>query len=127
MNAQRLSQDFARLDGVPEEHRASISHFYDICARFEPGWSESFADGVIPSVPAWLDWRAAYLDAQYIAEHIALHDRTAYELIREGTPHLAPWGIGFEGESAVVMPGLAVQTSPRPSLPTDQRHAHQLP
>ncbi len=147
--------------GYSEGSIRDAQAFYDICARFEPGWSESFADGVIPRVPAWLDWRAAYLDARsklpldllyqlvsdtltnfldgtmesgkwtdasvvfgeahsatdvlpalarivnrYIAEHIALHDRTAYELIRECTPHLAPWGIGFEGESAVVMPGL---------------------
>ena len=46
--------------GYSEGSIRDAQAFYDICARFEPGWSESFADGVIPSVPAWLDWRALY-------------------------------------------------------------------
>jgi hypothetical protein len=38
---------------------------------------------------------------QYIAEHIALHDRPAEELVDAVSATLAPWGVGFEGGRAL--------------------------
>ena len=40
---------------------------------------------------------------QYIAEHVALHDRPANELTVACAPTLEPWGIGFENDRAVVL------------------------
>ena len=40
---------------------------------------------------------------QYIAEHVALHDRPVSELTVACAPTLAPWGIGFEDDRAVVL------------------------
>lgn len=40
---------------------------------------------------------------QYIAEHVALHDRPARELTVACAPTLAPWGIGFQDDRAVVL------------------------
>jgi hypothetical protein len=42
---------------------------------------------------------------QYIAEHIALHDRPAEELMDAVTEPLAPWGVGFERGRAVAIGG----------------------
>ena len=39
---------------------------------------------------------------QYLAEHIALHDRPAHEIASACAPALYPWGIRFEGDRAVV-------------------------
>lgn len=41
---------------------------------------------------------------QYIAEHVALHDRPASDLTVACAETLAPWGIGFEDDRAVVLP-----------------------
>lgn len=40
---------------------------------------------------------------QYIAEHVALHDRPAKELTVACAEPLRPWGIGFENDRAVVV------------------------
>lgn len=40
---------------------------------------------------------------QYVVEHVALHDRPASELTVACAPTLAPWGIGFEDDRAVVL------------------------
>lgn len=40
---------------------------------------------------------------QYIAEHVAIHDRPARELTVACAPTLAPWGIGFKNDSALVV------------------------
>lgn len=40
---------------------------------------------------------------QYIAEHVALHDKPAAELTNAWTSVLGPWGIGFENDRAIVM------------------------
>ena len=42
---------------------------------------------------------------QYLVEHVALHDRPAQELTRACRGSLAPWGIGFDNDRAVVLPG----------------------
>jgi hypothetical protein len=39
---------------------------------------------------------------QYIAEHVALHDRPAAELVEATRQALEPWGIGFREQRAVV-------------------------
>lgn len=39
---------------------------------------------------------------QYVAEHVALHDRPAQEIAAACADTLRPWGITFEGERAVV-------------------------
>ena len=44
---------------------------------------------------------------QYMAEHIALHDRPAEELMDAVAEPLAPWGVGFERGRAVRLPGEA--------------------
>lgn len=41
---------------------------------------------------------------QYIAEHVALHDRPAQELTVACAAQLRPWGIGFESDRAVALP-----------------------
>ena len=42
---------------------------------------------------------------QYIAEHIALHDRPAEELVRAVSATLEPWGVGFKDGRAVPIEG----------------------
>lgn len=42
---------------------------------------------------------------QYVAEHIALHDRPAEELTDAVAESLEPWGIGFENGRAIALPG----------------------
>lgn len=42
---------------------------------------------------------------QYIAEHIALHDRPAQELMDAVAEPLEPWGVGFKRGRAVALPG----------------------
>ncbi len=44
---------------------------------------------------------------QYLAEHIALHDRPAEELMDAVAEPLAPWGVGFERGRAICLPGEA--------------------
>ncbi len=41
---------------------------------------------------------------QYIAEHVALHDRPPHELTLACAETLMPWGVGFEQDRAVVLP-----------------------
>lgn len=41
---------------------------------------------------------------QYLVEHVALHDRPARELTQACRGALAPWGIGFDNDRAVVLP-----------------------
>lgn len=48
---------------------------------------------------------------QYIAEHIALHDRPAAELVNAVASTLEPWGVGFESGRAVPIVG-SPQKSP---------------
>ncbi len=40
---------------------------------------------------------------QYVAEHVAIHDRPARELTVACAPTLAPWGIGFKDDRAIVV------------------------
>ncbi len=42
---------------------------------------------------------------QYVSEHVGLHNRPASELTEACAKTLRPWGIGFEGDRAVVLPG----------------------
>jgi len=44
---------------------------------------------------------------QYVAEHIALHDRPAEELLGAVAPPLEPWGVGFVDGRAVALDGRA--------------------
>jgi hypothetical protein len=144
--------------GYSEQQQRDAQTFYDICAEYNPAWSNYFIVGQIPDGPTWLAWRARYLAAraklppeliyqlssdtltnfldgtlesgkwtdatvffggvtasadvpqaiarivnQYIAEHVALHDRPVSELTVACAPTLAPWGIGFEHDRAVVL------------------------
>lgn len=144
--------------GYDAEQVEAAQRFYDICAEFDPAWSDDFMVGHIPSGEAWSSWRRRYLEArarlpqeliyqlasdtltnfldgtlesgkwtdatvffggvsdakdvpqaiarivnQYIAEHVALHDRPASDLTVACAPTLAPWGIGFENDRAVVL------------------------
>lgn len=146
-----------RAAGYDDHTIESAQRFYDICSEFEPEWTESFIEGLIPSDAAWTSWRAAFLDSrqhlpqelvyqlssdtltnfldgtlesgkwtdasvffggvtrpddvphhiarivnQYIAEHVALHDRPAAELVAATRDALRPWGIGFSNQRAVV-------------------------
>lgn len=143
--------------GYSEEEAAQAQHFYDVCAVYDPEWSEAFVEGLIPEGEEWRSWRAEYLEArsrlpaeliyqlssdtltnffegtlesgkwtdasvafhgvkspdlvpdsiarivnQYIAEHIALHDRPAEEIASACAEFLLPWGIAFENGRAVV-------------------------
>ena len=52
--------------------------------------------------PMWLPDAIARIVNQYVAEHVALHDRPAREIAAACASTLQPWGIEFEGERAVV-------------------------
>lgn len=143
--------------GFTARESAEAQRFYDICATFEPDWSATFLDGLIPTSPGWQAWRREYLEArahlpeeliyqlssdtltnfldgtlesgkwtdasvafhgvrdpdylpdaiarivnQYVAEHVALHDRPAREIAAACAKTLLPWGIAFAGDRAVV-------------------------
>lgn len=145
--------------GYSEEMVQAAQRFYDVCAEFDPEWTEEFMEGRTPMSLAWRSWRARYLESrqelpeelqyqlssdtltnfldgtlesgkwtdasvffagvqsagevpasiarivnQYLAEHVALHDRPAAELIVACSSTLQPWGIGFRDDRAVVLP-----------------------
>lgn len=147
-----------RAAGYDDDAIEAAQRFYDICSEFQPAWTESFIQGLVPSDPDWTAWRSVFLktrralppelvyqlssdtltnflegtlesgkwtDAsvffggvtrpdevpehvarivnQYIAEHVALHDRPAAELVRATRDALRPWGIGFIDQRAVVV------------------------
>jgi hypothetical protein len=46
---------------------------------------------------------------QYIAEHVALHDRPAEELVEAVAQPLKPWGVGFSGGRAVSMDAARIE------------------
>ena len=80
----------------------TLTNFLD--GTLESGkWTDAtvFFGGVtrVDDVPAAI----ARIVNQYIAEHVALHDRPASELTVACAPTLAPWGIGFEDDRAVVV------------------------
>ena len=52
--------------------------------------------------PGQLPEALARIVNQYIAEHAALHDRPAREIIEACAEQLAPWGVLFEANQAVV-------------------------
>lgn len=52
--------------------------------------------------PAALPDAIARIVNQYVAEHVALHDRPAQEIAAACAETLKPWGIRFEGDHAVV-------------------------
>ena len=143
--------------GYSMSETLAAQRFYDICAAFEPQWTQPFLDGLIPSGAAWTAWRTAYLEArdllppeliyqlssdtltnffdgtlesgkwtdasvafhgvrdptylpeaiarivnQYVAEHVALHNRPAEEIEIACSETLLPWGITFKNHRAVV-------------------------
>lgn len=80
----------------------TLTNFHD--ATLESGkWTDAsvFFGGVTNS--ADVTNAIASIVNQYIAEHVALHDRPAAELTEAWTKVLAPWGIGFEDDRAVVL------------------------
>ncbi|MDP6927503.1 MAG: hypothetical protein QGG84_10500, partial [Rhodospirillales bacterium] len=48
---------------------------------------------------------------QYIAEHVALHDRPAEELVDAVAEPLKPWGVTFSSGRAVAMESGAIEKS----------------
>ncbi|MEL6190073.1 MAG: hypothetical protein AAFU79_36065, partial [Myxococcota bacterium] len=134
--------------GFSAQEGAEAQRFFDICATFDPTWTETFLDGLIPTSSGWRTWRREYLQArtklpeeliyqlssdtltnfldgtlesgkwtdasvafhgvrdpnylpdaiarivnQYVAEHVALHDRPAREIAAACAKTLLPWGI----------------------------------
>ncbi len=67
-------------------------------------WTDAsvFFNGVTD--PAQLPGALAKIVNQYIAEHVALHDKPASELTVACAEPLRPWGVGFEDDSAVILP-----------------------
>ena len=157
--------------GYDDGAARDAQRFFDVCATYEPRWTDDFLDGVVPSGAAWEAWRARYLEAraclpeelvyqlssdtltnfldgtlesgkwtdasvafhgvedpselpdaiarivnQYVAEHVALHDRPAEEIAEACAETLRPWGIAFEAGRAVV----ASRSPEKASLLTDQ-------
>ncbi|MBK8010673.1 MAG: hypothetical protein IPK13_04945 [Deltaproteobacteria bacterium] len=86
-------------DGLPEELIYQLSS--DTLTNFLEGTLESgkwtdatvFFGGV--TRPSQIPEALAAIVNQYIAEHVALHDRPADELITACQVTLEPWGIGF--------------------------------
>ncbi|MCB9653362.1 MAG: hypothetical protein H6729_04420 [Deltaproteobacteria bacterium] len=94
-------------DGLPPELIYQLSS--DTLTNFLEGTLESgkwtdatvFFGGV--TSPSEVPKALATIVNQYIAEHVALHDRPPHELIDACQPTLEPWGIGFvEGRAQVV-------------------------
>lgn len=80
----------------------TLTNFHD--ATLESGkWTDAsvFFGGVTSSDD--VTDAIARIVNQYIAEHVALHDRPAAELTKAWTRVLEPWGIGFENDRAVVL------------------------
>ena len=80
----------------------TLTNFLD--GTLESGkWTDAtvFFGGVTAS--ADVPQAIARIVNQYIAEHVALHDRPISELTVACAPTLAPWGIGFENDRAVVL------------------------
>lgn len=151
-------QDLWQRAGYSKKESDDAQAFFDICATYEPKWTEAFLDGNIPSTMAWTAWRETYLERrsrlpeeliyqlssdtltnfldgtlesgkwtdasvafhgvrspedlpaaiarivnQYVAEHVALHDRPAREIADACADTLRPWGIAFEGDRAIVL------------------------
>lgn len=80
----------------------TLTNFHD--ATLESGkWTDAsvFFGGVTSS--SEVTDSIARIVNQYIAEHVALHDRPAAELTEAWTRVLEPWGIGFQNDRAVVL------------------------
>ncbi len=80
----------------------TLTNFHD--ATLESGkWTDAsvFFGGVTNSNE--VTDSIARIVNQYIAEHVALHDRPAAELTEAWTRVLEPWGIGFQNDRAVVL------------------------
>ena len=103
------SQYLARREALPPEliyqlSSDALTNFLD--GTLESGkWTDAsvFFGGVTDSsdVPEAI----AGIVNQYLVEHVALHDRPARELTHACRGALAPWGIGFDNDRAVVLPG----------------------
>lgn len=101
--------------GLPEELIYQLSS--DTLTNFLAGTLESgkWTDasvyfGQVDS-PEAIPPALARIVNQYIAEHIALHDRPAAELVSAVAGTLEPWGVGFESGRAVPLAG-APEKSP---------------
>ena len=102
------AQYLAYRDHLPPEliyqlSSDAVSNFLD--GTLESGkWTDAtvFFGGVTDSsdVPGAI----ARIVNQYLVEHVALHDRPAQELTRACRGALAPWGIGFDNDRAIVLP-----------------------
>ncbi len=80
----------------------TLTNFLD--GTLESGkWTDAsvFFGGV--SDPTQIPAHLARIVNQYIAEHVALHDRPAKELTIACAEPLRPWGIGFKNDRAVVL------------------------
>jgi hypothetical protein len=80
----------------------TLTNFLD--GTLESGkWTDAsvFFGGV--SDPSEIPAHLARIVNQYIAEHVALHDRPAKELTVACAEPLRPWGIGFKNDRAVVL------------------------
>lgn len=80
----------------------TLTNFLD--GTLESGkWTDAsvFFGGVTD--PSEIPLALARIVNQYIAEHVALHDRPAKELTVACAEPLRPWGIGFENDRAVVL------------------------
>jgi hypothetical protein len=56
--------DLYREAGYVEKQVKEAQRFYDICAEYQPSWTESFLAGEIPQGQQWEDWRARYIEAR---------------------------------------------------------------
>jgi hypothetical protein len=80
----------------------TLTNFLD--GTLESGkWTDAsvFFGGV--KDPTEIPIHLARIVNQYIAEHVALHDRPANELTVACADPLRPWGIGFENDRAIVL------------------------
>ncbi|MBI4817705.1 MAG: hypothetical protein HY791_15695 [Deltaproteobacteria bacterium] len=98
-----------RRRSLPEElvyqlHSDTLTNFLD--GTLESGkWVDAsiLFGGVkaVEEIPAAL----ARIVNQYVAEHVALHNEPAEDLLRVWRHTLEPWGIGFSGGRAIALPG----------------------
>jgi len=80
----------------------TLTNFLD--GTLESGkWTDASVFFGGASDPTEIPTHLARIVNQYIAEHVALHDRPAKELTVACAEPLRPWGIGFKNDRAVVL------------------------
>ena len=118
--AKGLTLDCSKLwprAGYSEEETRCAQTFYDICATFDPVWTDSFLDGIAPTSSDWRQWRSQYLAARDRLPHELIYQLSSDTLTNflDGTLESGKWT-----DASVAFHGCA-----RPQLLTGRDRAHR--